>query len=94
MLFFDSPNTFVIVFSYSPKEVETFEIKTTIPRAIAKLMNVGLNPIIGYAIDVKIRGTSRNSGNSARDFPRKYASVRYKRLLCSRKNTGNSAQNT
>lgn len=59
-----------------------------------KFSAVGRRPTIGYVIAVKISGTNMNNGNSANDLPKKYASVRYRRLRCSRRKTGSSAQNT
>lgn len=74
--------------------METFATKVTNAKAIKNDIQVGRKPIIGYAIDVNISGTTTNSGNSAKVFPRKYVSVLYNRLLDSRRNIGNSAQNT
>lgn len=77
-----------------PAEVDTLATKVTRAKAIKNDVHVGRKPIMGYVIDVNIRGTIRNRGNSANVFPRKYVSVLYSRLLDSRKNMGNSAQNT
>lgn len=77
-----------------PNDVETFATSETTPHAIAKYQNPSRSPIIGYAIDVKIIGTARNSGNSAIVLPRKYALVRYNRPRDSRMKIGNSDEKT
>lgn len=77
-----------------PAEVDTFATKVTRAKAIKKAVQVGRSPIMGYAIDVNMNGTIKNSGSSAKVFPRKYVSVLYRRLLDSRRKMGSSAQKT
>lgn len=77
-----------------PNDVDTLATSTMMAKATKNEPKSMRSPIMGYTMTIKRTGMSTNSGSSAIVLPRKYVSVRYRLLRCSRMNTGSSTQKT